>query len=1062
MAPISVLLFVAIWIFSGIGYLCWGQSKPPMEVFSLPLSSMGTPSTTLFNLNWHSYWMRNDGFSGRNLTTGGAGGIYPRGTSNIIFQDGFIWGGLVNDPNPDFPQLRVGGQTYRTGTVPGRIISPGIAENSNLPHVHIYRIRKDYLSLSESELRRDAAELFYGGDTNSVTLADIEAVREQYERDWNEWPVEYGAPFYDLNGNGVYEPQNGETPGLANADEVIWFVCNDLDFGNTSTLYGSPPIGLELQVTVWGYHKSLPELEHLFFKRYRLINKSEFTVDSMFLAIWSDTDVGDYTDDLLGCDSTLGLGYAYNGFSTDAEYQVFNLPPPAVGYLLLQGPIVPSPGDVAWFDFQRRQDYRNLPMTSFWAKATGTSFSDPPLGDYDGTLAMYNVLNGYQPVPDTSIRILAVHGAGPFQGRPTKFPLNGDPLEFRGDVDGTGTNSPPGGRRMALCSGPLTMVPGDTQEVIFAIVGGISKSQLASLSVMKYHALVARYLHERKYRLPQPLPSPIVSAAAYEGKILLDWGSAWERVKTIEQEREGYRFEGYRIWQVADTVSGLSNASLLSIVDKKAPPSVIWGYQQDSSNGFIVRKPVVLGNNSGIQYFSVVDRDNLNDEPLVDGREYYFAVTAYYYSSDDSLNPLPIIETPPGYVAIRAQKSNPGYTSEIGDTLEVTHVGSGTGSVTVQVINPALTTGHTYRVEFEPDTVYQVFPILDQNGDIIGYDTTGYYFPWNLVDETTGTLLLSHQEKISADGPYPMADGLQIIVDIPTNNDLWCNYEGTPWVGGVDFGEDLPGCPGVTLGGGWWNPAQDTIPIEVIFQDSLDVSQNGFLSRGAVYRRDLGYAYAGTGELPMIAFDMSDPDHPRRINITFVEDQNASQANGSEANMIWDMGWNGSQFADLGGREYLFFHVTDYNEGADYNDDNWGPGVDLAYSFWPAGKEGHRYLESSYVWKIHANKICTPADTFRFTAPPPPDIPNRFQLYQNYPNPFNAGTVIRYWLSRKSKVVLEIYNILGEKVATLVDRVQPQGEYFVRWEPRHLSSGIYFLRLSTEEAVAVKKMALVK
>ena len=62
-----------------------------------------------------------------------------------------------------------------------------------------------------------------------------------------------------------------------------------------------------------------------------------------YLSKWSDPDIGDPLDDFVGVDSTIDLGYAYNGTQKDAVYA----PPPAMGYDLLQGPIVPSPGDSA-------------------------------------------------------------------------------------------------------------------------------------------------------------------------------------------------------------------------------------------------------------------------------------------------------------------------------------------------------------------------------------------------------------------------------------------------------------------------------------------------------------------------------------------------------------------------------------------------------------------------------------------------------------------------------------------------------------------------------------------
>ena len=93
-----------------------------------------------------------------------------------------------------------------------------------------------------------------------------------------------------------------------------------------------------------------------------------------------------------------------------------------------------------------------------------------------------------------------------------------------------------------------------------------------------------------------------------------------------------------------------------------------------------------------------------------------------------------------------------------------------------------------------------------------------------------------------------------------------------------------------------------------------------------------------------------------------------------------------------------------------------------------------------------------------------------YRLSQNYPNPFNPTTVIGYRLSVISNVELSIYNILGQKVATLVNERKPAGKYKVQWDARHYASGVYFYRLwvSTptgnvgQDLVETKKMLLLK
>ncbi|MBN2410767.1 T9SS type A sorting domain-containing protein [candidate division KSB1 bacterium] len=93
--------------------------------------------------------------------------------------------------------------------------------------------------------------------------------------------------------------------------------------------------------------------------------------------------------------------------------------------------------------------------------------------------------------------------------------------------------------------------------------------------------------------------------------------------------------------------------------------------------------------------------------------------------------------------------------------------------------------------------------------------------------------------------------------------------------------------------------------------------------------------------------------------------------------------------------------------------------------------------------------------------------PAQFRLAQNYPNPFNPSTTIQYELPEPSYVTLNIYNIAGQKVITLVDAAQKAGSYRVSWNGldlsgRAVSAGVYFVRISTKNYSATKKMVLVR
>ncbi len=503
--------------------------------------AQSSPRYALLNINNLSSWMRSDGQSSHSPKADD-GTYFPRGTGSVIYQDGIMWGGKAyldsvrTMPAPFNQLIRVGGSYYITGCRAGWIEGLGAAARAidpGHPRARTYRIRRDYFFMSSAALLRDAAE-FFELPLNTILSSQeyVQSIRAQYEKDWREWPVNLGAPFIDRNRNGKFDPppafsetftpedliaNNYDEPGIAGttpdfpADQVLWTAYNDLDPNATLTLAGSEPLGLELQVTVWGY-KSEGTLGNAFFRRARLINKGgvdidaarnkgAFWIDSMYVGQWSDPDVGNVADDLVGCDTLLQLGYAYNANDPDEEFRHFQLPPPAVGYTLLQGPRVPAKGESAWFDFTEIANWKNVPMTAF-------AYGEPPCFVCDPApitaQQWYRMLHGSPRLGDSP------YFPFPPDLPPSYFPLSGDPVSRRDFIDGFGTDYSPKSydRRFRISSGPFTLAPGDTQEIVIAFVAGLAADRLSSITAMKFHA--------RRLRLWYPAMGKFVEARPEE------------------------------------------------------------------------------------------------------------------------------------------------------------------------------------------------------------------------------------------------------------------------------------------------------------------------------------------------------------------------------------------------------------------------------------------------------------------------------------------------------------------------------------------------------------------
>jgi hypothetical protein len=109
-----------------------------------------------------------------------------------------------------------------------------------------------------------------------------------------------------------------------------------------------------------------------------------------------------------------------------------------------------------------------------------------------------------------------------------------------------------------------------------------------------------------------------------------------------------------------------------------------------------------------------------------------------------------------------------------------------------------------------------------------------------------------------------------------------------------------------------------------------------------------------------------------------------------------------------------------------------------------------------YLLKLRQDGAFTAVETRK------PEVPGQFSLEQNYPNPFNDRTMLRYHLAQASPVSLQIFNLRGERIADVVRGVQQAGSYQVPFDARDLASGLYVIRLQTNQAVGVGRMLLIK
>ncbi|MGH1362896.1 MAG: T9SS type A sorting domain-containing protein [Calditrichia bacterium] len=1070
---------------------------------------------TLWNINNQSGWIRNDGNSGSSPHSNSRGTTYPRQTARVVYQDGLIWAGVVRDNDPSKPALRAGGQNYRPGTTSGYISTPGPNPVPSGNSLRIFRVRRDYneLTTNSADIILDAAELF-DVDTSQVTEQQAQSVLDQYALDWQEWPANLGAPFYDNNGNGTYESAVDE-PGLADADQVLWFVAHDLDSLVTTSLYGSPPIGLEVQTTLWGYKGESGALGEMTFQRFRMVNKSGYPVDSMFVSRWVDVDLGNFAEDLVACDSVLGLGYVYNGFPEDEEYAAFGLAPAAFGYAVLQGPVIESPGDSATVNFNRIPGYRNLSMTSFGVLNMGSSTHDPgPFGDYEATEEWYTFMQGYL-FPGFRWRV----GSGPNRNQETSFPVHGDPVTNSGDIDGQGDNLAPSDRRLYLASGPFFMQPGDTQEVIYALVGGIGVNRFESITNLRKNRAVAEGLQKALF---QNIPGSVkfTSETIYNSTqvnevrfraenqdasamdLLLKSGNGFP-ITTLPLFDDGQHNDGVAgdgIWGNSwFTTPSPSAVSADLNVSYQQGFDFLW---EDIDQSITTSGPVRISQ-------ALIGSDNTNQDGVANpGENIRFTLevenqSAFNYSTVrinqvkvlqpsqiselTVVNNEPVIPSLPGnstyftpynpsesYFSLTIDQGvQPGDSVQL--VYQLTSFKNNTWTDTVSIVVAALpnepldflmtkTNGNTegalgYRIYDAAALTGHTYRVSFE--DSLSVDVLRY----QLEDITSGTVVLNDQ-------PYPdefahtspAIDGFLITrgTTLPEDDvSHWQWRGGERWLTGVNFGgRSFEG--GVDLGSNVFGSSlqeNDFKEVKIVFDSTLATNAN-------VFRRDMGYSHAGLGTFPGEAYDIEDPANPRRLNIIFVEDATWGNA---------DLMWNPDTFA-LGGREFLLIMDSDYNEvdGGGYTEDAiiFG-GTPTQWVLWAETREGFTAFQSPASLSLFIYRGIEPGASYEFTPDYPTAIgdetnkPLTFELLQNYPNPFNPETTIKFQIPSAQKVTLQIFNVLGQRVTILVDNKLSAGSYQMRWDGRSqsgnsVSSGVYFYRIEAGDFIKTRKMLLVR
>ncbi|MFA6470333.1 MAG: T9SS type A sorting domain-containing protein [Bacteroidota bacterium] len=374
----------------------------------------------------------------------GHGGVYwPKDSSSIaMYTAGLIIVGKHQPTN----KLRTAAEYFRSELQPGPILGTFNTSTNDV---------------SVAADRNDTTYRIY-----KITIGDNAVTNP----DFANWPGDLGAPYHDVNNNGQWD-KGIDTPQLL-GDQMLWSVVNDLDTAAHESIGASPPMGLEIQTAYYGFNRSAP-VGNTMLIQWKIINKSDAQYDSLFVGMFSDVDMGDGGDDVTGYDTTLSLAYVYNGDDFDGTGHGYGSTPPSVGTLFLEAtPAV--------------QPYSH----TFWVKTLG-DYSDLPMGGLTFPQSVFNYARGLS-------RDFAQPYVDPVTNQQTRFAFTGDPVTNQGWTWAV-SQFLPGDARSFFSLGPITLAPGDTQEVNAAFIISRGSDRLHSITLLRNYAAEVKAAYQNNF-----------------------------------------------------------------------------------------------------------------------------------------------------------------------------------------------------------------------------------------------------------------------------------------------------------------------------------------------------------------------------------------------------------------------------------------------------------------------------------------------------------------------------------------------------------------------------------
>ncbi|MEP7263719.1 MAG: hypothetical protein ABI772_04450 [Bacteroidota bacterium] len=725
--------------------------------------------------------------------------------------------------------------------------------------------------------RQSGANDFWAGpiskDPNTQFLDVSVSTCEQYDRFWTttkaeietfvatgeatqvikDWPgngnVALGeeaivAPYFDFNADGKYNYADGDYPkyqldgnypsdpvsggALCNenlfGDKNVWWVFNDV--GNSHLETNSPqPIGLEVRAQAFGF-RTADDINNMTFYKYQIINRSPNALHDTYFGSWCDPDLGNASDDYVGCDVGLGLGYCYNADPDDDGAGGYGVNPPAVGIDFFQGPLADlNDGIDNDRDGVTDEPGEQIIMTKF---VYYTNDNNQPTGNPATLDDYYQYLSGIW----LDGQAITYGGTGRDPAAPPcnfMFPELTDPANpTLWTMSSAGI--PGADMRWLQSAGTFTLQAGAVNYVTTGVVWAKATAggPGASLNLIKLADQKAQALFDNCFKVLDGPNAPPIAIRELDQQLILSFeNTATSKIEyynekdptipsqipdsfggfiTLSNSEKSFKFQGYRLYQVANkNVSNLelndpSRAKLIRQIDIKDNITKIVNFDFNGDLGVWFPTQVADSNtttNVGLVHEFVLTKDYFTGQNLINFRPYYYMAVSYAYNNYRPFNPAngTFTQTAPykqGRLGVAVYSGIPHHSfinnggmttnSSVGESFQIRRIeGQGNGGnvldFTDETVNEILTSADHQSVHpvyvagrgpIRP-YVYEPFTVKGHDFEVMfdGLNSINY---WGLLDPAAIPINISTILVIQGDTAVSPLDTMRIV--IPSNSSI--------------------------------------------------------------------------------------------------------------------------------------------------------------------------------------------------------------------------------------------------------------------------------------------------